>query len=206
MCSSVFLLGSQLAMAQEAAFRPYFFIETGLGENTFDQAEFNGFNVKPNEFSLKLTTSYQLTPKWSVSISASSSNTYMDEKNSTDDESAYILTGINYNTALYSLVGGYDIALNDNWQVNFNAGAIIGKEKKEIYICPLPTSFLYFSHTCYSDKAISTSYDEATKASFIVGTSIIYNFAKNWGVKLAYKFSGYREGLRQSALLIQYRF
>lgn len=202
-CFSILLFVNHLVMAQDTTFSPHFFIESGFEESSFDESEFKGFKMLSDNLSLKVTGSYQFTPNWSASISASSRGTYHDEESRTDDESAYIVTGIRYETVLYSVVGGYDIALNDDWRVNVNAGVIAGKENKEIYICPSPRGFFL---TCYSGNALSTSYYADTNVSFIVGTSVMYNFAKNWGVKLGYKFSGYREGLAQTELLIQYRF
>jgi len=206
LCCSVLCSISYLVSASEPTsnFTPYLSIETGLVASTLNEFELKGFNLGDDNFSLKLSASYQFTPQWSVKVGVASRVSDSAAEHRVDESSEYNLTGIYYESTLYSIEGGYTIPLGESWQLGLNAGVIIGKEKEELYLCP-EASFSW-ALVCFSGNGISTSSDESTETSFILGTSIIYTFLDNWGIKLGYSFSGYQAGLSQTEVLVQYRF
>ena len=206
---TTFIFGSSFVMANNSAseFTPYFSIETGLVGSSLNEFKLDGFNVESDDLLLKLAVSYQFTSQWSVKVGATSSIIgSSDAKHRIGENADYFLTAARYEAALFSIEGGYTILFNESWQLDFNAGVITGKEKNEISICPTANPSFRIGPSCYSGNATSTSSNKSTETSFIFGTSVMYNFSDNWGIKLGYNFSGYREGLTQKELLVQYRF
>ncbi|ATC97087.1 hypothetical protein PTUN_b0744 [Pseudoalteromonas tunicata] len=196
-------------MANNSAseFTPYFSIETGLVWSSLNKFELDSFNVESEDLPLKLAASYQFTPQWSAKVGTTQSIIESSGVELRIDENAdLITTEALYETTLFSIEGGYTILFNESWQLDFDAGVIIGKEKNEISICPTANYSFRIGPSCNSSNATSTSSNKSTETSFIFGTSVMYNFSDNWGIKLGYNFSGYREGLTKREFLVQYRF
>lgn len=205
-CCVLFLNSAIVLAAQETSdFTPYFAIETGIATNTLNEFEQKGFSLDYDNFALKLGALYQFTPQWSAQFDVATSIGDSDAQFQTNENSEYTLTGIHFKTTLFSMEAGYTMPLSESWQLDLNAGVIVGKEKEEISACP-EASPLSWSRVCSSHNGVSTSSDTSIAASYILGASIMYIFFDDWGIKLGHSYSGYKEGFSQTELLVQYRF
>lgn len=167
-----------LSASEINEFEPYVFIDSGIAIVTLEDYESYGNYASEDTITFKIGIGYQFLNEWSVSFNG--------------------LSKADYQVQLSSIDLSYNLKLTKHWKIDLSGGVLYGTGDEPYYICG-DSGMLA---VCTPE----TGYKNTSETTYVFGTSFTYDISENWGAKFGYKLNGYREGVSQTELLLQYRF
>jgi len=194
---------SQYAFADEenTSFDPYFSFEVGLSGVDLNDLEVSGIPLSSPEIGLGFgpALGYQLTKDWGFLVRYGNHSPRFATKRNRNTPGEPLLE-VEQQTNLLTISGIYRVSIASWLDFNFDAGTIIVDDTEKTREC------IELSPTLSCDTWSPYEVNRQTKVSAIAGTSLVFKFSENWGLKLGYQYSPYRNGLTKTDLMIRYDF